>query len=96
MNRSKEEWSIEAHCCRACFGRILSREIDADGKRRYRCSNCGLEVDGHKPSVLCACGAKMRKGKGQMVSVGLVCHENQRKGVEFPAEIVASIGGFQA
>lgn len=95
MSRAREEWRLEAHVCRVCFGRIASREADDDGKRLYRCANCGLEAEGHKPSALCACGAKLRKGKNQWVDAGLRCHPNQQKSPEFPAEIVASFNGVQ-
>lgn len=90
-----EDWRLEDHVCRVCFSRIVSREIDEDGKRRYHCTNCGLEADGHKPSALCACGAKIRKGKWQFVSAGLVCHENKARSPEFPALYVCSFAGSQ-
>lgn len=97
MTRAREEWRLEPHVCRACFGRLVSRPADDadEGQRLYHCSNCGLEAEGHKPSALCACGTKLRKGKGQFVDAGLRCHENSAKSPEFPAEIVASYGGAQ-
>lgn len=98
MSRMRDEWRLEAHCCRVCMGRIASRQSDTDeDKRLYQCTNCGLEAEGHKPSVLCACGMKIRKGKGgHMVSAGLQCHENHARGPEFPAVYVVSLGGVQA
>lgn len=91
----RDDWRLEPHVCRSCFSRIASREVDEDGKRLYQCTNCGLEAEGHKPSVLCACGTKMRKGKTGFVSAGLVCHENRARSPEFPALYVASLNGVQ-
>jgi hypothetical protein len=93
--------ALEPHVCRACFGRIAS-EPHADGQRRYFCTNCGLEGVGSKPSVVCSCGMKQRKVKGDgragvaMVDMGVRCHPNKRKSPEFPALFVASYGGAQA
>lgn len=95
MSRRTEEWRLEPHVCRSCFSRVASRELDEDGKRLYQCTNCGLEAEGHKPSALCACGAKIRKGKGASVSAGLQCHENKARSPEFPARYVASFAGAQ-
>lgn len=96
MSRRHEDWRIEDHVCRVCHGRIVSREVDEDGKRLYLCTNCGLEVEGRKPSVLCACGTKIRKGKtGQLVNAGLECHRNQAQSPSFPSVIVASFAGAQ-
>ena len=95
MSRARDDWRLESHCCRVCFGRIVSREIDEDGKRLYQCTNCGLEADGHKPSVLCACGTKIRKEKGKVSDAGLRCHENRARSPSFPSVITASFGGSQ-
>lgn len=94
-------WQLEPHCCRNCFGRIVSRK-HPDGGRDYHCPNCGIEGSGQKPSVICACGMKLRKSKGDgrssftLVDAGLRCHLNQRQSPEFPALYVASHGGAQA
>lgn len=96
MSRQREDWRLEPHVCRVCFGRVASRETDADaGLRLYVCTNCGLEAEGHKVTALCACGTKIRRGKTGQVDAGLRCHENQARSVEFPALYVASIAGVQ-
>lgn len=96
MSRVLDEWRLEPHCCRSCFGRIASKALDdEDDKRLYQCTHCGLEAEGHKAAVLCACGTKLPKGKGKTVSAGLQCHENKARSIEFPAVIVASFAGAQ-
>jgi hypothetical protein len=92
----RDDWRIEPHVCRVCFGRVVSRELDEEaGDRQYVCTNCGLEAKGHRVACLCACGTKVRKGKGAFVDAGLRCHENNAKSPEFPALYVASFGGAQ-
>lgn len=92
----RDDWRLEPHVCRACFGRIASRELDEDeGRRLYVCTHCGLEAEGTRASALCACGTKLPKGKGRYVSAGLRCHENKARSPEFPALYVASINGTQ-
>lgn len=93
---------LESHVCRSCFGRIASFPA-ADGDARvYQCTNCGLEAEGHKPGVVCACGTKLRKRKGDgrsaetLVDAGLRCHPNRRISPEFPSLYVCSYGGAQA
>lgn len=94
MSAPAELWRLEPHCCRSCFSRIASRP--SENGRLYQCTNCGLEAEGHKPSVLCACGTKLRKGKGATyVDAGIRCHENKAKSPEFPAVYVSSYGGAQ-
>ena len=93
----RDEWRLEPHVCRHCFGRIASKALDdEDDKRLYQCTHCGLEVEGHKASVLCACGTKIRKGKTSMVDAGLRCHLNAARSPEFPALYVASFAGAQS
>lgn len=93
-------WRLEPHCCRVCFGRIASRK--SGNGRTYQCTNCGLEAAGHKPSVVCACGLKLRKRKGDgrsaetMADAGIRCHPNKRISPEFPSLYTASFGGAQA
>lgn len=96
MSRSRDEWRLEPHVCRVCFARIASRVSDEDEDLRlYVCTNCGLEAEGRKASVICACGAKMPKGKGRAVDAGLRCHENRARSPEFPSLYVASLNGVQ-
>jgi hypothetical protein len=99
--RAREcSWRLEPHCCRACFGRIASMPVA--GGRLYQCTNCGAEAVGSKPDVLCACGIKLRKAKGDgrssvaLQDAGIRCHLNKRVSPEFPALYVASFGGAQA
>lgn len=93
------QWRLEPHVCRACFGRVASRPAgDEDSDHRiYACTNCGLEAEGARASVLCACGTKIRSGvqKGRYVDAGLRCHENRARSPEFPAQYVASHAGAQ-
>jgi hypothetical protein len=79
-------WSITKHICRACMGRVLARET-FDGKRLYRCSNCGVEREGGGTSAICCCG--IRLGKSQR-DAGIRCLENPRQSPECMSEIVAS------
>lgn len=82
-----ELWVLEPHCCRHCFGRLVSR---ADGNERvYRCTNCGVERSGLKSAVLCACGATVHRKGGGDVNLGLRCVENKTRTPECPSEIVA-------
>ena len=95
MSRDKQ-WRLEPHVCRSCFSRIVSRPLDEDDdKRLYHCPNCGMEAEGSRASVLCACGMKVRKGKSAWADAGVRCHENQAKSPEFPALYVCSYGGAQ-
>lgn len=94
---------LEPHVCRVCFGRIASEvSCEETGERRFFCSCCGLEATGHKPAVVCACGIKLRKSKGDgrtsavLVDAGIRCRENLAKSPDFPALFVASYAGAQA
>lgn len=101
MRPAQHCWRLEPHVCRACFSRIASRPADGDeddAGRVYQCTNCGLEAEGTKPSVLCACGTKLRKGgksSAALVDAGLRCHANQDVRPDFPSLYVASYGGAQ-
>lgn len=76
-------WRITDHACRACFARVLTHKA-ADGKRIYRCSNCGTEAEGYDHRSVCACGMKLKTG----ASAGLVCRRNTAPTPEVPAEIL--------
>lgn len=101
MRPAQHCWSLEPHVCRACFGRIASRPADGDEdshSRVYQCTNCGLEAEGAKASVVCACGTKVRKGgkaSASFVDAGLRCHANQEPSPAFPSQFVASYAGAQ-
>lgn len=94
-------WRLEPHCCRVCFGRVVSRRLE-DGSRLYQCSCCGAEASGHKPDVVCACGLKLRKSRGdgrtgeRFTDAGIRCHENRNISPEFPALYVCSYGAAQS
>lgn len=95
---SAYQWRLEPHCCQACYGRIASREAD-DGTSVYQCTNCGAEAAGTKPSVLCACGTKIRKGgksSSVFVNAGLRCHANEAASPSLPSVYVVSYGGAQS
>lgn len=77
-------WRLEPHVCRVCFGRIVSRAADQDGKRLYRCACCGVSEPGASARVLCSCGVKLNAR-----SAGIRCEPNKNKTAEFPFEIVA-------
>lgn len=77
-------WRLEPHVCRVCFGRILSRSSDEDGKRVYRCACCGASATAGTARALCSCGVKLNAR-----SAGVRCEPNQNKSAEWPFEIVA-------
>lgn len=78
------DWKIEPHCCRICFGRVASRE-KFDGKRLFRCTNCGVEREGVNASSICACGIKLKT----KIDAGIRCVVNGQPTPESPSEIVA-------
>lgn len=94
----KPEVTLEPHVCRSCFGRVASMNI-ARGMKRYLCTNCGLSAEGFSVSVVCSCGIKLHKsrgdgrGSGVMVDAGVRCHENKNRTPEFPSLYVASFAG---
>lgn len=89
-------WRLESHCCRNCFSRIASRPLDEDDdKRLYHCPNCGMEAEGVRASVLCACGMKVRKGKHAWADALVRCHENRARSPEFPNLYVATVNSAQ-
>lgn len=98
--RETSAFRLEPHCCRVCFGRVASTATEHG--RLFVCTNCGLSATGSKPDVICSCGLKIRKSKGDgrsgqvMVDAGVRCHPNKRVSPEFPALYVASFGGAQA
>lgn len=77
-------WRIEDHVCRVCFNRVLSRPAD-EGGRIYRCTGCGLEAAGHAPSVVCACGMRLKNGR----DLGVRCVLNESPSPEAPVQVVA-------
>jgi hypothetical protein len=85
------QWEIEDHVCRHCFGRMVSTRLSS-GATRYRCTNCGAEGEGHAPSVLCACGLKLRSAAPglDLVDAGIRCVPNPSPSAAFPSQIVAA------
>lgn len=91
MSEQNPLWALTAHCCRACFSRVLVRET-FDHRKIYRCSGCGIEREGRSPAVICSCGIKLKTN----VDAGIRCHANENKSPEFPAEITASVASVKA
>lgn len=87
-------WRLEPHVCRHCFARIASAKTEHG--RLYRCTNCGLEGEGGKPGVVCACGIKLRKARADgrsgeaMIDAGVRCHPNPDPSPSNPSLYVAS------
>ena len=90
----REDFRLEPHVCRRCFGRIVSADA-GDGLREYTCSNCGFSETGSHPSVVCSCGIKLRKStvarskSATPQDAGVRCIENPDPRPEFPALYVA-------
>lgn len=99
MSEKPPLWEITAHICIICMGRVLRRhfpeddatqaDLSAPGRSMargwlYRCADCGVEMAGHAPSVICSCGFRV-KGR----SLGMRCEPNANKSPEFPSEIIA-------
>lgn len=87
-------WSITAHVCVACMGRLLERPLKAgegsgiagrEHERMYRCADCGIQRFGLSASVLCTCGLKVN-GRHNF---GMRCAKNRDVSPEFSAEIIA-------
>lgn len=76
-------WKIDDHVCLTCFGRVVSRP-GADGRREFRCTNCGATGAGSVKSV-CACGARLGTK-----DAGIRCVRNERPRPEMLAEIIAT------
>lgn len=85
-------WALTAHVCRACMGRVLMRE-SVDGRRVYRCSNCGAEREGANEAAVCCCGIRFGRGRRD---AGIRCVPNPAPTPECPAEIVAVQAVFDA
>lgn len=77
-------WRLEPHCCRVCFGRILSRAQSEPGARVFRCADCGIEKTATHASALCACGVRLNAR-----NAAIRCEPNERRTPEFPFEICA-------
>ena len=77
-------WYLTDHVCRVCFGRVLCY-VHFDRRRTYRCSCCGLSVEGKSEAAICACGIRLKNGR----DAGVRCVPNDERSPENPAEIVA-------
>lgn len=91
--KADDQWSLEPHICKTCFGRIIS-QTGEDGKRSYRCTHCGAVAYGTDASVLCCCGImgkpRNRAKSAAPVNMGIRCVVNPHPSPDFPAEIVAT------
>jgi hypothetical protein len=74
------------------MGRVLARE-SVDGRRTYRCSNCGAEREGASEAAICCCGIRFGRGRRD---AGIRCVPNPSPTPECPAEIVAVQAVFDA
>lgn len=94
--KKKDQWALEDHLCRHCFGRLVSQPIPGGDLRLYRCSNCGAEAQHTHADALCCCGIKIKKAGrngtklGSLVDAGVRCIPNPERSPAFPGEIVAS------
>lgn len=79
-----QRWTLTAHCCRICFGRVLTRTT-FDGRKIYICSNCETTIEGDGPQCLCCCGIKLRKS----VDAGIRCTVNPNRTPENVSVILA-------
>lgn len=79
------QWTITQHCCRVCFGRVLTR-VTFENKKVFRCAECETEVQADSVVGLCCCGMKLRVGK----DAGVRCIEQTEKTPEQPTVIVAA------
>lgn len=68
------------------MGRVLTRET-FDGKRLYRCSNCGIERDGRSELALCCCGIRFGKAGRD---AGIRCLPNPARTPECMSEVIAA------
>lgn len=68
------------------MGRVLMRET-FDGKRLYRCSNCGIEREGRAESALCCCGIRFGKAGRD---AGIRCLPNPLRTPECMSEVIAA------
>lgn len=78
-------WSLTPHACRVCLGRVIKR-TGVGGRRIYRCTNCGTQLEAKVVSSLCCCGMKLRSGR----DAGVRCLENPSQTPECPNEIIAA------
>lgn len=94
--KKNEQWELEDHICRNCFGRLVSRPVPGGVLRIYRCSNCGAEAQHTHADALCCCGIKIKRAgrngtkSGALVDAGVRCIPNPERSPMFPGEIVAS------
>lgn len=98
--KKNEQWHLEDHVCRKCFGRVVSRPVtDAANctTRLYLCTNCGAEAQHDKADAICCCGIKIKragrsgtKASSTLVDAGVRCIPNPEISPMFPSQIVAS------
>lgn len=78
-------WTLTVHACRVCLGRVVQR-TGIGGRRIYRCTNCGTQLEAKAVSSLCCCGMKLRSGR----DAGVRCLENPNPTPECPNEIISA------
>jgi len=79
------QWMLTDHCCRICFGRILTRTT-FENRKVYKCSNCDAEVQAESVTGICCCGMKIMKQK----DAGIRCVLNTDRKPENQSMVVAA------
>lgn len=94
--KKSEQWELEPHVCKTCFGRLASRPVPGGDLRIYRCTNCGAEAQHTHADAVCCCGIKIKRAgrngtkSGSLVDAGVRCIPNPERSPMFPSELVAS------
>lgn len=85
MTDGAEGWSLTAHACRHCGGRVLRSGV------HFMCANCESRCS-HQPSGVCGCGLfPGAKPKGSATGP-FACIPNPARGPSSPAAIVIRYG----
>jgi hypothetical protein len=79
--RSAPGWQLAPHCCKSCFGRVLSRSVSGV-VIEVRCAECGEHAQGPVDEI-CACGADCGD-----VGYVLKCVRNPNVTKENPHEVL--------
>lgn len=82
---SAEGWSLTAHACRHCGGRVLRSGI------YYLCATCESRCS-HNPSGICGCGMLPGAKPKNSPQGPFVCTPNPARGPSSPAAIVIRYG----
>jgi hypothetical protein len=76
--KRKETWEISQHCCKICFGKILTRQVSPT-VTECKCAECGVSTYGSVLN-LCWCG----KTAGQIYGRIFRCKPNDNPRPELP------------